>query len=187
MVDQFEELFTTLSPIGRDEYANWLADAAASDGVTVVVAVRSDYYAQAAAYPRLADLLAANTVLVGEMSPDELRQAVELPAAAAGLESEAGLAKAIADDVAGEPGGLPLMSTRTALAMGAARQESADPRGIPRHGWCAHCGGSPRRNRIRTANPAAADRRPAHPAPAGRDWRNRRTGSTASADRRGGT
>ena len=111
VVDQFEELFTTPSPTQRDEYVDWLVGAAARNDMTVVVVVRSDYYAQAAAYGRLADLLAANTVLVGEMSPDELRQVVELPAAAASLEPERGLAKAVSDDVAGEPGGLPLIST----------------------------------------------------------------------------
>ena len=78
VVDQFEELFTTPSPTQRDEYVDWLVGGCRND-MTVVVVVRSDYYAQAAAYPRLADLLAANTVLVGEMSPDELRQVVELP------------------------------------------------------------------------------------------------------------
>jgi DNA-binding SARP family transcriptional activator len=111
VVDQFEEMFTVLSPTAREEYADWLADAAVRDDVTVVVVVRSDYYAQAAAYPRVSDLLAANTALVGEMTSDELRQAIELPAAAAGLELEAALAEIIAGDVAGEPGGLPLMST----------------------------------------------------------------------------
>jgi len=59
----------------------------------------------------MADLLTANTVLVGDMTADELRQAVELPAAAAGLELEPGLAEIVAGDVAGESGGLPLMST----------------------------------------------------------------------------
>jgi DNA-binding SARP family transcriptional activator/WD40 repeat protein len=111
VVDQFEELFTALAPAQQNGYADWLAGAAVRDNVTVVVVVRSDYYAQAAAYTRLADLLAANTVLVGEMSPDELRQAVELPAAAAGLEPDPGMAQTIANDVVGEPGGLPLMST----------------------------------------------------------------------------
>jgi WD40 repeat protein len=111
VVDQFEELFTALSTTQQEEYANWLANAAATDDVTVVVVVRSDYYAQAAAHRRVADLLTANTVLVGEMAPDELRQAVESPAAATSLALEPGLAKTIAGDVAGEPGGLPLMST----------------------------------------------------------------------------
>jgi WD40 repeat protein len=111
VVDQFEELVTALSPMLQEEYADWLADAAAEDEMTVVVAVRSDYYAQAAAHPRLSDLLAGNTVLVGEMASDELRQAVEQPATAAGLELEPGLAETVAGDVSGEPGGLPLMST----------------------------------------------------------------------------
>ncbi len=111
VMDQFEELFTALSPTQQVEYANWLAGTASSDSMTVVVVVRSDYYAQAAAFPSVSDLIAANTVLVGEMTSDELRQAIELPAAAAGLELEPGLAENIADDVTGEPGGLPLMST----------------------------------------------------------------------------
>jgi WD40 repeat protein len=111
VVDQFEELFTARSSVEQVEYADWLAGAVARDHVTVVVVVRSDYFAPAAAHPRLSDLLAANTVLVGEMTPDELRQAVELPAAAAGLELETGLAETIGGEVVGEPGGLPLMST----------------------------------------------------------------------------
>jgi WD40 repeat protein len=104
-------LFTARSPAEQEEYAVWLAGAASRDDVTVVVVVRSDYYAQAAVTPGVSDLLAANTVLVGEMTSDELRQAVELPAAAAGLELQPGLAETISGDVVGEPGGLPLMST----------------------------------------------------------------------------
>jgi len=111
VVDQFEELFTTMAQSRQGDYAGWLAEAAGENHVTVVVAVRSDYYGHATIHPRLADLLAANTVLVGEMTPDELKQAVELPAGAAGLELEPGLAETIAGDVAGEPGGLPLVST----------------------------------------------------------------------------
>ena len=111
VVDQFEELFTALSPTQREGYADWLAGAAVDDKVTVVVVVRSDYYAQAAASRRVRDLLAADTMLVGEMTSDELRHAVELPAAAAGLELELGLADALAGDVAGQSGGLPLLST----------------------------------------------------------------------------
>jgi DNA-binding SARP family transcriptional activator/WD40 repeat protein len=111
VVDQLEELFTAMSPSQQLEYVDWLAATAAQDDLTVVVAVRSDYYASAAAHSRVSDLMAANTVLVGEMTPDELRHAVELPAAVAGLELEPGLAETVARDVAGEPGGLPLMST----------------------------------------------------------------------------
>ena len=111
VVDQLEELFTVVPPRAQAGYAEWLTAAAERTDVTVVVAIRSDYFARVAAHRRLADLLAANTVLVGAMSAEELRQAVEVPAAAADLALERGLAEAIADDVVGEPGGLPLMST----------------------------------------------------------------------------
>jgi WD40 repeat protein len=78
--------------------------------VTVVVAIRADYYGHCAADPRLASRLAANHVLVGPMDSDELRRAIELPARRAGLHLEPGLSAAMADEVAHQPGGLPLLS-----------------------------------------------------------------------------
>ena len=80
--------------------------------MTVVVAVRADYYGHCAADPGLASLLAANHVLVGPMDADELRRAIELPARRAGLRLEPGLAEAMIGEVAEEPGGLPLLSVR---------------------------------------------------------------------------
>jgi len=112
VVDQFEEVFT----ICRDEaeraaFLAALAGAAEADNsVTVVVAVRADYYGHCAADPALAGLLAANQVLVGPMGGGELRRAIELPARRAGLELEPGLAEAMIGEVADEPGGLPLLS-----------------------------------------------------------------------------
>ena len=90
---------------------DWLVGAAASNGVTVVVAVRSDYYAQAAAYPvspicsRPTPFSSARCLRMscGRWSSSPPLQPVSSP--------ERGLAKAVSDDVAGEPGGLPLMST----------------------------------------------------------------------------
>ena len=112
VVDQFEEAFT----ICRDEaerarFLAALAEAAQADNsVTVVVAVRADYYGHCAADPALAGLLAANHVLVGPMDAGELRRAIELPARRAGLQLEPGLAEAMISEVAEEPGGLPLLS-----------------------------------------------------------------------------
>ncbi|HEX6257455.1 MAG TPA: BTAD domain-containing putative transcriptional regulator [Euzebyales bacterium] len=111
VADQFEELFTAQSPSQQKNYAAWLASAAARTDVTAVVVVRSDYYPQVAALPGVSEFLTANTVLVGHMARDELLEAILLPAGAAGLDLEEGLAETIASDVAGEPGGLPLMST----------------------------------------------------------------------------
>ena len=77
----------------------------------MAVAVRADFYGRFAAYPQLAELLAANHVLVGAMQASELRRAVELPAGRVGLRVEPELADALVDDVEGEPGALPLLST----------------------------------------------------------------------------
>jgi hypothetical protein len=114
VVDQFEEVFTACrDEAERAAFLTALVEAArTSDGqVTVVVAVRADYYGHCAAVPGLAGLLAANHVLVGPMDADELRRAIELPARRAGLQLEPGLADAMIAEVADEPGGLPLLST----------------------------------------------------------------------------
>ena len=86
----------------------------------VLVALRADFYGRLASYPRFAELLSASHVLVGPMDRDELARAIEQPAARAGLELEHGLADALVGDVAGEPGGLPMLST-TLLELWRAR------------------------------------------------------------------
>ena len=113
-VDQLEELFTACrSDAERAAFAATLARAAADrEGrALVVVALRADFYGRFAAYPGLAELLGANHVLVGPMQASELRRAVELPAGRVGLRVEPELADALIDDVEGEPGALPLLST----------------------------------------------------------------------------
>jgi WD40 repeat protein/DNA-binding SARP family transcriptional activator/energy-coupling factor transporter ATP-binding protein EcfA2 len=112
VVDQFEEVFTTCQDEGeRSAFLAALTEAAWADShVSVVVAIRADYYGHLAAAPDLADLLAANHVLVGPMRQDELRRAIELPAHRAGLRLEPGLSAAMVEEVADQPGGLPLLS-----------------------------------------------------------------------------
>ena len=114
VVDQLEELFTACdSDEERDGFVDVLARAAADpDGRAVVVAAtRADFYGRFAAYPALAERLAANHILVGPMQAAELRRAVELPAGRVGLRVEPELADALVADVEGEPGALPLLST----------------------------------------------------------------------------
>ena len=76
----------------RAAFADTLARAAAGpDGrAVVVVALRADFYWRFAAYPRLAEVLGGNQVLVGPMQASELRRAVELPAGRVGLRIEPG-------------------------------------------------------------------------------------------------
>ena len=89
-----------------------------------MVALRADFYGRFAAYPGLAELLGGNQVLVGPMQASELRRAVELPAGRVGLRVEPELADALVDDVEGEPGALPLLSTAL-LELWQKRQDNA--------------------------------------------------------------
>ncbi len=125
-VDQLEELFTACrSDAERAAFADTLARAAADpDGrAIVVVALRADFYGRFAAYPGFAELLGGNQVLVGPMQASDLRRAVELPAGRVGLRVEPGLSDALVDDVEGEPGALPLLSTAL-LELWQTRQEN---------------------------------------------------------------
>jgi WD40 repeat protein/tRNA A-37 threonylcarbamoyl transferase component Bud32 len=113
-VDQLEELFTACrSEAERAAFADTLARAAADpEGrAVVVVALRADFYGRFAAYPALSELLGANHALVGPMQASELRRVVELPAGRVGLRVEPDLTDALVDDLEGEPGALPLLST----------------------------------------------------------------------------
>ena len=102
LVDQLEEAFT----LCRDEaqrralFDNLLYAASVAGGQTVILlAMRADFYPKAAAYPALAAALSDHQVLVGPMSEDELRRAIERPAQLAGCELEAGLAERLIADV----------------------------------------------------------------------------------------
>jgi WD40 repeat protein len=112
-VDQLEELFTSC---GReDERVAFLEQLclAASDvrrRALVLLALRGDYYTRFVSYPRFADLLSREHVLVGPMDRGELGHAIEQPAARVGLEVERLLVDALVSDAAEQSGGLPLLS-----------------------------------------------------------------------------
>ena len=112
-VDQFEELFTQC----RDEaerrcfidalIAAWRDPASP---IVVILALRADFYGRVAAYPELAAAVVAHQTLLGPMLAADLRRAIELPAAQAGLLLQRGLAQTMVEDLADEPGALPLLS-----------------------------------------------------------------------------
>jgi DNA-binding SARP family transcriptional activator/WD40 repeat protein len=114
VIDQFEELFTTCDD--EDERRGFVSDLLSlcdSDAPPnrVLLSVRADFLGRCAAYPDLAARLGEGTVLVGPMTEQEVRRAVEGPARYAGLSAEADLLDAVAADVQGRPGALPLLST----------------------------------------------------------------------------
>jgi WD40 repeat protein/DNA-binding SARP family transcriptional activator len=113
-VDQLEEAFVACRDEGeRAAFMDALVRSARDPRrrAVVLMAVRADFYGRCAAYPELWRLLGANQTPVGPMGRDELRSAIELPARRAGLEVEPDLTHALIDDVEGEPGALPLLST----------------------------------------------------------------------------
>ena len=112
LVDQFEEIFTLCSSETHRQYFidNLLHAASVTDGPTVVVlTLRADFLGKCAAHPQLAAVLSGSQELVGPMSRDELREAIERPAWQAGCEFQPGLVDVLLDDVEAQPGGLPLL------------------------------------------------------------------------------
>ena len=112
VVDQFEELFTLCADDAeRAAFVANLCYAGTIPGgcVVVLVAMRADFYHRCVVYPQLRALMAGQQFLVGPLDRDGLRQVIEQPAWRVGLELEAGLAETVLDDVADQPGGLPLL------------------------------------------------------------------------------
>jgi WD40 repeat protein/DNA-binding SARP family transcriptional activator/energy-coupling factor transporter ATP-binding protein EcfA2 len=112
-IDQFEETFTVCDD--EDERAEFISEVvhAALDPrgrYLVVLALRADCYGACAAHAELPALIAENHVLVGALTRDELRRAIEGPCERARLSIEPELVAALVDDVEREPGGLPLLS-----------------------------------------------------------------------------
>jgi WD40 repeat protein/DNA-binding SARP family transcriptional activator len=113
-VDQLEEAFAVA--VDEEERAAFFAALveAAWDPerrALVLFAIRGDFVDRLVAYPELSDLVALNQTAVGPMSASELRRSIEGPAERAGLVVESTLVDELVNDVVGEPGGLPLLST----------------------------------------------------------------------------
>ncbi|MEU9887690.1 AAA family ATPase [Sphaerisporangium sp. NPDC051011] len=122
LVDQLEELFTLCpDPSERTAFLRAVTALARPSGggrpgALVVLALRADFYGQAAAHPELLAALRDTQLLVEPMTPDELHAAIERPAAAAGLVLDEGLADVILHEFGAtadrQPaaGALPLLS-----------------------------------------------------------------------------
>lgn len=121
IVDQLEELFTQCEdPSARQRFARQLyaLACAAESGVSVLLTIRSDYVGRCGELVlddsglRLDRLIydEAHRVSIAQMSPQQLRQVIELPAQRVGLRLENGLVERMLKDVDSEPGALPLLA-----------------------------------------------------------------------------
>ncbi len=120
VIDQFEEVFTHLDTASASAFVRELWERASdpSSSLCVIATLRLDFLArcaeltlddEGARFDRVA-CDPEHQVLVAQMSPTQLRDAIERPALSAGLAMEANLADVIVRDVGAEPGALPLMS-----------------------------------------------------------------------------
>ncbi len=112
VIDQFEELFSLVNNEKERQLfiANLIDAASITVGkTTVVITLRSDFLSECVAYPNLAKALSDHMIFLPPMSFEEMRQAIEHPARAAGSAFEPGLAERLLQDALGEPGALPLL------------------------------------------------------------------------------
>ena len=109
-VDQWEELYTLCKDDDtRRGFIAELIDTCDHSAVKVVLTLRGDFFGRALSQRVLADRLQDTVVNLGPMTRDELRRTLEEPAAAVGLDFEAGLVDRILDEVGDQPGNLPLL------------------------------------------------------------------------------
>ncbi len=135
-VDQFEEVFTLCaSDDERTRFLDALVAIARPDR-RVILTMRADFLGECATHAGLRRAVQRQPELVPPMTADELRGAVEEQARAAGLRYETGLSESILQELAREPGAMPLL--QHALAELWARRHG---RWLRRAAWEADIGG----------------------------------------------
>ena len=121
VVDQAEELWTlapsdraTQDTHRRDQQQPFIAQLlnaiqTIDRRVLVILTLRADFMGRVADEPALAAVVKQQLEIVSPMEPPDLRRAIELPAEVAGGTFQPGLVDELIDQVAGEPGALPLL------------------------------------------------------------------------------
>ena len=110
-IDQFEELFTVSDEEKRDRFIESLIrlSQVSPTSIKIVATMRADFLDRLSPYPRLVKLTDRHRPLIAEMQADELRLAIEQPAAYHGVVFENGLVEEIIKAVQGQAGCLPLL------------------------------------------------------------------------------
>ncbi|WP_193199074.1 ATP-binding protein [Nostoc sp. MG11] len=111
LIDQFEELFTTTQPQKCAQFIASLAKLSKNNppGVKIVATMRADFLDKLSPYPQFVKATEKHRPLIAEMQADELRLAIEQPAAHHGVVFETGLVGEIIKDIQGQAGYLPLL------------------------------------------------------------------------------
>jgi len=111
VVDQLEELWRLPDRHERLVYLRLLRSIVRDnpENVKLIAVLRADFYGEITEDPEFSDLMSRNQLLVGRMSRDELRQAIEQPAQATGVSFEPGLVERILDDLEQSTSPLPML------------------------------------------------------------------------------
>ena len=122
VVDQFEELYTTVTTEEtRRLFIQSLVEATADtrSRIRVIVTLRADFYDHPLGDELLGPIVAVTSLALAVPAPAQLREAIERPAANAGVVFEDGLTDQVLSDVQGQPGSLPLLQfTLEAMVAG---------------------------------------------------------------------
>ncbi len=109
VIDQLEECWTRCEPERRDEFLDLLTAATAIDAVRVVTTIRADLFDRPLQHPTIGPLVGSGAFVVTPMSPVELRDAVALPAARAGVSFDDRLVAHLVSEAVVQTGSLPLL------------------------------------------------------------------------------
>jgi WD40 repeat protein len=113
VIDQFEELFTLCSDTAiRQAFVNNLLHIVQNPQPTlkVVLALRADFYSHCFEYEELTQHITHSSLIVAQMDPEEIAEAILHPAAKGQWKLQASLVDQMLIDVGSEPGALPLLS-----------------------------------------------------------------------------
>lgn len=112
MIDQFEELFTQVEKESdRQQFLDLILNAVNVENspVIIIATLRADFYDRPLLYQGFGELIRSRTELALPLNDDELKEAIEGPAARVGAVLEQGLVDTIIGDVREQPGALPLL------------------------------------------------------------------------------
>ena len=111
VLDQFEDLFAVADEAARRRFLHAISAALRDpDGaVTVVLALRADFYDRPLLDPEFAEIFILGVMNVVPMTTDELTAAVAGPAERAGVTVEPGLLAELVADTVAQPAALPLL------------------------------------------------------------------------------
>ena len=112
LVDQLEEIYSLCKDANeRAIFIDNLIEAASSAEarVSVVITMRLDFVGETQRHPLLNQIIAAQSVILPVMTPEELQQAIAEPAKQAGHPLDEGLVDRLIEQTEGREGALPLL------------------------------------------------------------------------------